>query len=58
SKHHDGFAMFNSPSDPYNIVDATPYGHDVMADLAEACAEAGLKLCFYYSQSQDWHAPG
>ena len=58
SKHHDGFAMFNSPSNPYNIVDATPYGHDVMADLAEACAEAGLKLCFYYSQSQDWHAPG
>lgn len=58
SKHHDGFAMFNSPSTPYNIVDATPYGHDVMADLAEACAEAGLKLCFYYSQSQDWHAPG
>ncbi len=58
SKHHDGFAMFNSPSNPYNVVDATPYAHDVMADLAEACAEAGLKLCFYYSQSQDWHAPG
>lgn len=58
SKHHDGFAMFSSPSNPYNIADATPYGHDVMADLAEACAEAGLRLCFYYSQSQDWHAPG
>ncbi len=58
SKHHDGFAMFKSPCNPYNIVDATPYAHDVMADLAEACREAGLRLCFYYSQAQDWHAPG
>lgn len=57
SKHHDGFAMFKS-AHPYNIVDATPYGRDVMADLAEACAEAGLRLCFYYSQDQDWSAPG
>ncbi|NPV48611.1 MAG: alpha-L-fucosidase [Armatimonadetes bacterium] len=57
SKHHDGFAMFKS-SNPYNIVDATPYGRDVMADLAEACAEAGIRLCFYYSQDQDWAAPG
>jgi len=57
SKHHDGFAMFKS-ANPYNIVDATPYGRDVMADLAEACAEAGIRLCFYYSQDQDWAAPG
>lgn len=57
AKHHDGFAMFRS-SHPYNIVDATPYGKDPMADLAQACAEAGIRLCFYYSQAQDWHAPG
>jgi alpha-L-fucosidase len=58
SKHHDGFAMFDSPSNPYNIVAATPYGHDVMKDLAEACARHGLRMCFYYSQDQDWAEDG
>ncbi len=58
AKHHDGFAMFDSPSSEYDIVDATPYAHDVMADLAEACERHGIKLCFYYSQAQDWHHPG
>lgn len=58
AKHHDGFAMFHSPSNPYNLVDATPYGHDVMQDLAAACARHGLRMCFYYSQDQDWAAPG
>ncbi|MBI3923284.1 MAG: alpha-L-fucosidase [Armatimonadetes bacterium] len=57
AKHHDGFAMFKS-AHPYNIVDATPYGKDPMADLAAACQKAGIRLCFYYSQAQDWHAPG
>ena len=58
SKHHDGFAMFHSPSNPYNIVDATPFKRDVMRELAEACRRHGVRLCFYYSQAQDWHAPG
>lgn len=57
AKHHDGFAMFES-SNPYNIVDATPYGHDVMRDLADACAKYGLRMCFYYSQDQDWAEDG
>lgn len=57
AKHHDGFAMFKSHCDPYNIVDATPYKRDVMAELAKACRKAGLKFGFYYSQSQDWHEP-
>ncbi len=58
AKHHDGFAMYNSPSSPYDIVDATPFGRDPMKELAAACHEAGIRLCFYYSQAQDWHAPG
>ena len=57
AKHHDGFAMFKSGSSPYNIVDATPYGKDPMVALAKACRKAKIKLCFYYSQSQDWHDP-
>jgi alpha-L-fucosidase len=54
AKHHDGFAMFKS-SNPYNIVDATPFKRDPMMELAKACQEGGLKLGFYYSQFQDWH---
>ena len=33
SKHHDGFAMFHSKVDRYNVVDATPFVRDVMAEL-------------------------
>lgn len=58
AKHHDGFAMFDSKADPYNVVAATPYGRDVAMDFREACDKHGLKLCFYYSQAQDWHHPG
>ena len=55
SKHHDGFAMFRSKVDPYNIFDATPFKQDVVAELAEACYKHGLKLGLYYSQDLDWH---
>jgi alpha-L-fucosidase len=57
AKHHDGFAMYHSKVDPYNIVDATPFGRDPLAELAEACARHGLKLGLYYSQALDWHEP-
>ncbi len=58
SKHHDGFAMFGSKADPYNIVDATPFKRDILKELAEACRKQGMKLGFYYSQAQDWYHPG
>jgi alpha-L-fucosidase len=58
SKHHDGFAMFGSKVDRFNIVDATPFGRDPMKELAAACARRGIRFGFYYSQAQDWHAPG
>jgi alpha-L-fucosidase len=58
SKHHEGFAMFETKADPFNIVDATPYAHDPMKDLAAACRELGLGFGFYYSHYQDWTAPG
>ena len=57
SKHHDGFAMYHSKTSKYNIVDATPFGRDPMKELAQACKKQGLRLCFYYSQDQDWHEP-
>ena len=57
AKHHEGFAMFKS-EDPFNIVDATPFKRDPLKELATACQKAGIKLGFYYSQNQDWTAPG
>jgi alpha-L-fucosidase len=58
AKHHDGFAMFHSTVDAYNIFDATPFKRDPLKELAAACQKYGLKLGFYYSQAQDWHHPG
>lgn len=55
AKHHDGFAMFKSNASKFNIVDATPYGKDVIKALAGECQKQGMKLGFYYSQSRDWH---
>jgi alpha-L-fucosidase len=54
SKHHDGFAMFDSKVSDWDIVDRTPYGRDVLAMLAEECRKQGIKLFFYHSQL-DWH---
>ena len=58
SKHHDGFAMFDSKADPFNIVSATPFKRDPLQELAAECRKQGIKLGFYYSQDQDWTAPG
>jgi alpha-L-fucosidase len=58
AKHHDGFAMFDSKADPFNIVAATPFKRDPLRELAEECKKQGVKLGFYYSQDQDWTAPG
>lgn len=58
AKHHDGFAMFKSAASDFNIVDYTPFKRDVAAELAAACRKHGMKLGFYYSQSQDWSHPG
>ena len=58
AKHHDGFAMFHSQVDGYNIYNATPWHHDPLAELAAACRKEHIRLGFYYSQAQDWHHPG
>jgi alpha-L-fucosidase len=58
AKHHDGFAMFHTKTDGYNIYDATPWHHDPLAELAAACRKEGIRLGFYYSEAQDWHHPG
>ena len=57
SKHHDGFALYHSKVDKYNMVDATPFKRDIIAELAESCQKHGIKLGLYYSQEIDWHDP-
>jgi alpha-L-fucosidase len=56
SKHHDGFAMFDSKVSNYDIVDQTPYKKDVLKALADECRKQGIKLFFYHSHL-DWHQP-
>ena len=58
SKHHDGFALFDSKASEWDVVDATAYGKDLLKPLAEACEKYGIRLGFYYSQAQDWNNPG
>lgn len=58
SKHHDGFALFETRASKWNVVEATPYGKDLLKPLAEACKQHGIRLGFYYSQAQDWVNPG
>ena len=58
SKHHDGFALFETKASKWNVVDATAYGKDLLKPLAEACKKYGIRLGFYYSQAQDWNNPG
>lgn len=58
SKHHDGFALYDSKVSAWDTVDATPSKRDILKELAAACQKQGMPLGFYYSQSQDWHEPG
>jgi alpha-L-fucosidase len=56
TKHHDGFCMFDSSYTDYKITN-TPYGKDIVAQLAKACDADGMPLGFYYSPP-DMHHPG
>lgn len=53
SRHHDGFSMFATKQSPYNIADATPFGRDILRELADECERQGITLNFYYSHI-DW----
>ncbi|MBP2478911.1 alpha-L-fucosidase [Crossiella equi] len=54
SKHHDGFAMFDTATTGYDVVDATPYRRDPLKRLSAACREQGLGFGVYFSLV-DWH---
>lgn len=56
SRHHDGFAMWATKQNEWNIVEASPYGSDLLKLFADECHRQGVRLFFYYSQL-DWHHP-
>jgi len=58
AKHHEGFAMFPTQVDSYNINAQTPFKRDPVGEMAAACRKAGIKFGVYYSQNLDWHHPG
>ena len=53
TRHHDSFSMWDTEQSEFNIVDATPFGRDILKELADECAKQGIKLHFYYSHA-DW----
>ena len=56
SKHHDGFALWDSKVSDWDIMDASPFQRDILKELANACEKKGIRLCFYHS-IMDWHHP-
>lgn len=56
TRHHDSFCLFESAATDFHSVNS-PAGRDLVGELAEACAGAGLGLCLYYSHGRDWRHP-
>lgn len=55
SKHHDGFALFDSKYGDFNVMQ-TPFKRDIMKELADAAHAEGIEICWYHS-IMDWHQP-
>ena len=58
AKYHDGFAMWPTKCDKFNIKDCGGFERDILMELKEACQKADLHFGFYYSHSQEWYTPG
>jgi len=54
AKHHDGFSLFHTQASSFNVVNASPYGKDIVQSLAQACARHHMPFGVYYS-TIDWH---
>ena len=54
TKHHEGFAMWDTKTTDYNIM-KSPFGRDVVKEISLACKKLNLPLCFYYSVADFYH---
>lgn len=52
SRHHDSFSNWDTKASDWKITN-TPYGKDVVKQLADECHKQGIKLFLYYS-TLDW----
>ncbi|NPA36439.1 MAG: alpha-L-fucosidase [Chlorobi bacterium] len=57
SKHHDGFALWDSKVNDYNIGTYTNHKRDIVKEVSDACHKYGLKFGVYYSHWVDWEHP-
>jgi alpha-L-fucosidase len=55
AKHCDGFCLWRSKVDPYNIGES-PFRRDVCGELSAAARKAGMRIGWYYSP-MDWRDP-
>ena len=58
SKHHDGFCLFDTEHTDFDIIDASPFDRDIIADLSDECRRQGLRFGVYYSHNKDWYHRG
>jgi len=54
SKHHDGFALYDSEVSEFDIMDATPFKRDIVQELYDACKKYKIDFGVYYSHNIDW----
>ncbi|MCD7900972.1 MAG: alpha-L-fucosidase [Bacteroides sp.] len=52
SRHHDSFSNWDTKQSDWNIMN-TPYGKDLLRQLADECHKQDMKLLLYYS-TLDW----
>ncbi|MEO0452723.1 MAG: alpha-L-fucosidase [Verrucomicrobiota bacterium] len=57
TKHHDGFALFDSEVSDYDVMDASPFKRDIFGELAEAFRKKDMHVGAYYSHDIDWSHP-
>lgn len=58
ARHHDGFALWNSPSSYSHFSSFETAAHrDFVKEYTDACRKAGLAVGIYYSP-MDWRFPG
>ena len=53
TRHHDGFSNWDTQQSDWKITN-TPYGKDILKQLAAECHQQGIKLFCYYSLL-DWY---
>lgn len=57
SKHHDGFSLYDTQANDWDVMSAGA-GRDLISPLAKALKQEEIPFGLYFSQSQDWVAPG